>query len=128
MKTTVGQAARFMLVGSVATAIHVVIALALHSFANTKPLPANFFAFLVASGVSYSANRHWTFAAKTTHGTAISRFFAIAVIGLCLNQLIVYSIVEGLRQPFWIALIPVVTLVPAFTFWLNRTHVFDNEL
>lgn len=124
MNPVATQAARFLVVGGLATAVHIVTALGLHHFARMAPHPSNLVAFLVACCVSYFGNWLWTFGSVSDHGYALPRFLIVAISGFCVNQLVVFLIVDILHHPFWIAIIPAVAVVPAVTFWLNRTRVF----
>jgi putative flippase GtrA len=118
------QALKFVTVGGGATLVHVLAALMLNGLAHVAPLRANFLAFLVASCVSYVGNWFWTFDAASRHAFSLPRFAALSLSCFALNQAIVYGVVEKLGQPLWIAMVPVVAIVPAFGFWLSRTQVF----
>jgi putative flippase GtrA len=121
------QAVKFAAVGGGATLVHVLAALALNSLAHVAPLHANFLAFLVASCVSYLGNWFWTFDAASHHAFSLPRFAALSLSCFALNQAIVYGIVERLGQPLWLAMVPVVAVVPAFGFWLSKTQVFQPK-
>ena len=120
------QAAKFVTVGGGATAVHVVTALALNSLVQVSPLRANFMAFLVASFVSYIGNWYWTFDGSSPHVFSVPRFAALSLACFGVNQAIVFGVVELLHQPLWIAMVPVVIVIPAFGFWLSKTKVFNN--
>ena len=122
-----GQVARFASVGVVATCINVLGALALNHFAGIEPLTANFMGFLVAVLWSYFGNWAWTFGAKDRVKTSAPKFFLMASITFALNQSIVFWVtkVEGLSLA--VAMIPVVAIIPAFSFWLARTHIFTRH-
>lgn len=118
------QAVKFAAIGGGATFVHVLAALALNSLVHVAPLRANFLAFLVASCVSYLGNWFWTFDAASHHAFSLPRFAALSLSCFALNQAIVYGVVERLGQPLWLAMVPVVAVVPAFGFWLSKTQVF----
>lgn len=120
------QAAKFATVGGGATAVHLVTALALNSLVQVAPLRANFMAFLVASFVSYIGNWYWTFDGNSPHVFSVPRFAALSLVCFGVNQAIVFGVVELLHQPLWIAMVPVVIVIPAFGFWLSKTKVFSN--
>jgi putative flippase GtrA len=122
-----GQVARFASVGVVSTAINVLGALTLNHFAGIAPLTANFLGFLVAVLWSYLGNWAWTFGAKDRVKSSAPKFFLMASITFALNQSIVFWVtkVEGLSLA--IAMIPVVAIIPAFSFWLARTHIFTRH-
>ena len=118
------QAMKFAAVGGGATLVHVLAALTLNVFAHVAPLRANFLAFLVASCASYAGNWFWTFEGTSRHGVSLPRFAALSLSCFALNQAIVYGVVVHLAQPLWLAMVPVVVIVPAFGFWLSKTQVF----
>jgi putative flippase GtrA len=120
------QAVKFATVGGGATAVHVLTALALNCLVQVAPLRANFMAFLVASFVSYIGNWYWTFDGNSPHVFSVPRFAALSLACFGVNQAIVYGVVELLRQPLWLAMVPVVIIIPAFGFWLSKTKVFSN--
>ena len=45
-----------------------------------------------------------------------------------INQAIVYGVTDLAQLPFWLAMIPVVAVVPAFSFWMSRTRIFKPAL
>ena len=119
------QVMKFLTVGGGATAMHVATALALNGLANVPPLWANVLAFLAASGVTYFGNWRWTFDAASPHGLAVPRFMALSLSCFAVNQAIVYAFVEWAGRPLWVAMIPVVLVIPALSFWLSRTWIFQ---
>lgn len=120
------QVVRFGVIGISATLTHVVIVLALVEGRILEPFGANVIAFSTALFVTYVGNHKWTFGLSGAHGRHFPRFILIALLGLGLNQGIVYLIVEGLRWDYRIALALVVTVVPAITFLLNRGWAFSH--
>ena len=118
------QAVKFAAVGGGATLAHVVAALTLNGLLNVAPLRANFLAFVIASCVSYLGNWFWTFDAASHHAFSLPRFAALSLSCFVLNQAIVYGVAIKLGQPLWLAMVPVVAIVPAFGFWLSKTQVF----
>ena len=88
------------------------------------PLRANFLAFLVASCVSYVGNWFWTFEGTSRHAVSLPRFAALSLSCFALNQAIVYGVVGASRSTLWLAMVPVVVIVPVFGFWLSKTQVF----
>lgn len=118
------QLAKFATIGGGATLVHVLAAVTLNSLAQVAPLRANFLAFLVASLVSYMGNWIWTFEGNSRHVFSFPRFVALSLSCFAVNQAIVFGVVERLGQPLWLAMVPVIVVVPAIGFWLSKTHVF----
>jgi len=124
--STLRQVMKFVTVGCGATAVHVLTALTLHSLFQVAPLRANFAAFLTAVCVSYMGNWYWTFDGTSRHAFSAPRFVVVSLSCFAVNQAIVYGVVELLHQPFWLAMVPVVIIIPALGFWLNKTKVFGH--
>jgi putative flippase GtrA len=124
MSALPAQFARFAVVGGLATLVHVTIGLSLAEGLGVAPWPANLVAFSTAVLVSYFGNQHWTFGARSRGLERLPRFLAIALMGLALNQALVYGLVDLLGWRYPAALAVVVTVVPLLSFTLNRTWVF----
>ena len=118
------QVARFAIIGVGATLTHVVIVLMLVENGLLRPFWANFLAFSTALFVTYFGNHQWVFELRGDHGHHFPKFIVIALLGLALNQGIVYLVVDSLGWDYRISLFLVITAVPAITFALNRFWAF----
>jgi putative flippase GtrA len=116
---------RFGLVGSTATATHILTVLLLVEWGGRAPLAANFIAFAMAVLVSFWGHYHWTFKAATPYSSAFPRFFVIAVLGLGLNQTIMFSAVTLLTLDYRLGLTAVITMIPALSFIANKFWAFQ---
>jgi putative flippase GtrA len=128
MKELLHQLGKFASVGVVATILHVVTALGINQLFGVAPLRANVVAFVVATLWSYLGNWIWTFEAKAAFQQSAPRFFAMSLGCFAVNQAIVYGVTELAHLPFWVAMVPVVAVVPAFSFWMSRTRIFNSTL
>ena len=117
---------RFGIVGVAATGIHVAVFSLLVELLRVAPVAASVPAFLSAMLASYGVNHRWTFGARGGHRTHLPKYALVAAFGLCLNVLITYIVVNLLGYWYGVALILVVTLVPAATFLLNRNWAFKT--
>ena len=115
---------RFGIVGVAATFIHVAVFSLLVELFGVAPVAASVPAFVTAMLASYGVNRRWTFAAQGSHRVHLPRYALVALIGLGLNVLITYVVVNLLGYWYGLALAVVVTVVPAATFLLNRNWAF----
>ncbi len=120
------QVARFAVIGGIATACHVAVAVILVEGPGLAPLWANFPAFCAAVLVSYLGNHSWTFGARGEHLFHFPRFAVTALTGLALNQAIVYAMVEVAGADYRLALAIVVLVVPTLSFAMNRIWVFSG--
>lgn len=125
LRKPIAQLLRFGIVGVAATIVHMSVAFALHYLLNLSPLLSNFFAFLVAWCVSYAGQFSWTFKNSSAgHKQSAPKFFAVSVLSLILNQIIIWVTAEYFQIPFYLAVIFVVTSVPLVTFFLSKYWVF----
>ena len=118
------QLAVFAAVGVAATAAHAAIALVAHGTFAAGPFLANFLGYLGAVSVSYVGNARLTFLRPVRHRGQAMRFAVVSLAGLGLGQAIVWLMTHPFGLPFSVALIPVVTLVPAFSFAASRLWAF----
>jgi putative flippase GtrA len=120
----VGQALRFAVVGLLASAAHVGAALLLIERGGLAVLVANALAFSLAVLVSYGGNHAWAFRRQGGHERHFPRFLAIAVLGLALNQAIVFAAVTVAGLAYLYAIGIVVLAVPGLTFLASRQWAF----
>ncbi len=118
------QAAKFATIGAGATALHVASALLFNSYAGFSALQANFLAFLVASAFTFCGNYYWTFSQTGKIVATIPRFVVLSSGCFAINQAIVYVVTSLAHLPLWVAMLPVVAVIPAFSFWASKTKVF----
>src|SRR5690606_13743862 len=78
----------FLLAGALSAVAQYASLVLLAELARIDPVPASFLAFLAGGTASYLLNHRFTFQATSRHGTAAPRFFLVAMVGLCLNTLL----------------------------------------
>jgi putative flippase GtrA len=118
------QVLKYASVGSVATALHVCIAVVLNSGFAVSALWANFYAYLCSAIFSYIGNWLWTFDSQGSAAETLPRFIVLNLACFGVNQAIVYAIVEQAHLPMVMAMLPVVAVIPAISFWMSRTRIF----
>jgi putative flippase GtrA len=128
MKNLIKQLSKFASVGVLATAVHAGVYTVVGGL--LEPMLANLIAFLVAFIFSYVGHFLWTFRAQTI-GQELHkavgyqfRFLAVAVMGLLLNSMAVWVVTEWLIVDYLFALIPMIFMVPLFTFALAKFWAF----
>ncbi|NWG46172.1 MAG: GtrA family protein [Alphaproteobacteria bacterium] len=121
---TLASLVRFGLVGVGATLVHACVGLGLEKGLGQPALGANLLGFFSGFIVSYLGHYTFSFRSSAAHGTALPRFFAIAMVGLGLNQAIVYGMVNRMGLDYALALAVIVVSVPALTFLLARSFAF----
>jgi putative flippase GtrA len=122
--STARQGGAFALIGIVATGVHVAVALTARTAFSLDPLVANFTGYACAVGVSYLGNARLTFGRSARDAGQFARFLFVSLLGLALNQTIIHLLVDRAHWPFWLALGPVVVLVPLLSFLLMKLWAF----
>lgn len=122
-----GQISRFSVIGILASTLHVAVASGLFYGFGASSLSANFIGFFCAWSLSFAGHYFWTFNRMADMRLAMLRFFLTSVTGLCLNQAIVWLMVEVLKQSFSLAMGVVVVVIPALTFVMSRFWAFRAE-
>lgn len=88
---------------------------------------ANSLGFLLASGSNYYLNRIWTFHSLDPEiGWQFSKFLFVAIVGLLLNNLIVYLLTDRVKLNFYIAKFGAIVLVFFWNFSVNYLYTFTR--
>lgn len=120
------QLTRFGIVGVTAAAVHFSVVIALVQFALIKqPLYANAVGFFFAFQISYSGHRFWTFRdTRVAHRAALPKLLLVSLSGFLVNETLFYCLMTLLGLPYQLALLVVLTVMPAITFTLSKLWVF----
>lgn len=117
----------FTLIGALAAAVHYVVAVTLESGFSIVPAWANPAGFLLAFPVSYFGHSRLSFKGHAaSHRQALPRFFAIALSSFLGNQLLLLTLLEFMRWPFWLTLAIVMVIVAFVTYLLSRYWAFKT--
>lgn len=115
-------------VGLCATLVHVSVFSALIELFGVSPLSANVLAFCFAFVVSFLGHFYWTFAQDDENrryfGAAFARFVIVALLGLGLNSLVVFTVDVMLGWPYLFAVLGMIFGVPPILFILSRYWAF----
>ena len=96
-----GRLPRFLLVGTLAAAVHWATANLL-MLGDMAPLRANVGGFALAFVVSYLGQRHWTFGAgHLAHRHTLPRYLLLACSGFAANEALFYPINPGAEDASW---------------------------
>ncbi|GHA74263.1 GtrA family protein [Pontibacter akesuensis] len=88
---------------------------------------ANSLGFLLASASNYYLNRIWTFnSADPEIGMQYGKFLVVALVGLLLNNFIIYLLTERSRLNFYVAKFCAIVLVFFWNFSLNYIYTFTR--
>lgn len=89
---------------------------------------ANSIGFLCAVVSNYTLNRIWTFQSQDPAvATQFSKFLLASLVGLALNNGIIYLLNERLRLNFYVAKLIATAVVTVWNFWANYTFTFTGE-
>lgn len=114
---------RFLIVGGVATATHMLMAAAVFAiYPGPSPYAANVIAFLVAFLVSFYGHRHITF---QTRGS-MRRFLLVAIGGFLANNAILTGCL-AIGVDDLVAVIIATACVPALTYLASSLWAFNTK-
>jgi len=86
---------------------------------------SNALGFSIAASTNYMLNRIWTFNSHNPNITLeFTRFFIIALIGLGINLLIVWSMSGKLKVNFYLSKLVATIIVTAWNFLINAYYTF----
>jgi putative flippase GtrA len=118
-------AARFGLVGVMATVVHIVVVSFVLSETLLPTLLANTLAFLAATCISFTGNYIWTFQSPGDPRRAMRRFLLISVSAFVANTLLLVTIIQaGWLSPLF-ATISSAAIIPLITFLASRLWGFQ---
>ena len=121
------QLLKFGLVGGSGYAVNLVVFALLTGALDVHHIPAAVGAFCVAVINNFWWNRHWTFAAGDGHaGFQAARFFAVSVLGLGFNLVLLELFVTGLELAELPAQALAVALTMPVNFIGNKLWTFDS--
>ncbi|MEM7058257.1 MAG: GtrA family protein [Pseudomonadota bacterium] len=124
MKELLRQGARFGAVGIFATILHLAAAWAANRWFGLGEYAANGVGFAVSFSFSYLGHFYWTFAQQSEHQRSLARFLVVAGIGYAITNLIVWVVTDALDQPFELALLGILLVVPPTTWMISRIWAF----
>jgi len=123
--TPAHRVAAFVVVGSVAAAVHWCVVVALVAALGVAPLTANVVGWLVAFGVSFGGHRALTFGdARAPWRRAVARFFVVSAAAFAINQAAYALLLRHASLDYRVSLGLVLLAVAALTFWASRRWAF----
>jgi len=86
---------------------------------------ANSLGFALAVVNNYVLNRIWTFNSEDPAiATQFGKFLIAAMIGLAINNGIIYVLNERFKVPFYVSKLIATGVVTIWNFWANYTYTF----
>jgi putative flippase GtrA len=121
------QGLKFGTVGGLATAVHLALFVLCIELLGMRPFWANFPAFAIAVVVGFAGHFLWTFRDRdgvNSWKPAFVKFAVTAILGLFLNSLIVYGVVDTFGLGYGYAAALMATLTPAVVFAVSKFWAF----
>lgn len=124
MARLVGQLVAFAGLGAVGTGTQFAILALLVEGAAADPVLASGLGFTVGRAINYALNRRFVFRSTRSHAAALPRFFAVALVGLTLNEALMAMLTVGLDVFYLAAQIAVTVVLLFWTFAAHRWWTF----
>jgi len=122
------QLVKFALVGGSGYVVNLVVFALLAEVAGLHHIPAAVGAFCVAVTNNFLLNRHWTFRARDGHaGFQAARFFAVSLVGLGFNLVVLELLVSAAELPELPAQALAVATAMPVNFIGNKLWTFDGR-
>lgn len=116
---------RFAAVGAMGTSVHYAMLIILVLLLDLSPTISAMLGATLGALTNYFLNYHFTFKASRLHREALPRFFAIAVIGIALNGLLV-KIIISFSLHFLVAQLFATLIILFINYLLSRLWVFQK--
>lgn len=113
-------------VGVIGTAAHYVLLSVLVEVAGVHPVPASTAGAVLGALVNYFLNRQFTFRSDKRHREALTKFLTIAALGLALNGLLMFILVDAFGLHYLLAQFISTGLVLVWNFMGNRFWTFSD--
>lgn len=86
---------------------------------------ANSAGFVMATISNYLLNRYWTFnTGDSAQFSQFGKFFGIAIVGLALNNLLIYLLNDRLKINFYVSKAVAIAIVSLWNFFGNYLYTF----
>ena len=85
---------KFLSVGAIATAIQYALLVIQVEVLSVSSVVASFIAYSLSSVVNYLMNYYFTFGSTAKHLQSSAKFVLVAVIGLVVNTVLMYALIE----------------------------------
>jgi putative flippase GtrA len=119
---------RYVVVGLLGAVAHVSTLTLLVEQFRVNPIVGSIAGFLVALSLSYWLNARWTFDhVSKQHRQAIIRYTTVSVVGLCLNTLIMFCLINWFGVWYLIGQLIAAIVVPLHNFALNYYWTFNGK-
>ncbi|MCF0211360.1 MAG: GtrA family protein [Bacteroidales bacterium] len=129
---------KFGIVGCSGTLVDFGVTFVCKELLGILPLISNALGFTIAATTNYLLNRTWTWRSKEKQvGVEYAKFFAVSLLGLGLNTLIIYLLTQKMSwsflpdawqgYAFWIAKVIATGVVMVWNFLANNFFTFKKK-
>ncbi len=116
---------KFCLVGFSGVFVDFGITFLFKEWLKVQKYVANAIGFTTAATTNYFLNRIWTFESHNPHmALEFGRFFAIALIGLGINSLIIWAMSGRFKVNFYVSKLVATVVVTGWNFLINAYYTF----
>lgn len=126
-RAVLAQLLRYAITGGGITLVSVLSYWVLATWVKIEPAMALNIVFVVFTGIGYLLHGRVSFRGYGGRDKATSRatrYFAVNLFGLGLNQAFIWLLVTYLGGPIWWSTIPMVFVTPIATFLMHRRWVY----
>jgi len=114
----------FLVIGFFSTLVHFIVLSSLVEFVNMPPLDANVIAFFASLASSFQLNHKYTFKSKKKYHKTFLKYLITVLIGLTLNQTIMWIGLDIFNLSYTVSFAFVVVLVPMSNYILHSIWTF----
>jgi putative flippase GtrA len=116
--------ARFLVVGTIATAAHYLVLVALVELAAVEPTVASATGFAIGAILSYVINYEFTFRSSVPHRIALPRFLVVASVGVLLNSVTMALVTAAFDVHYLAAQVAATVVALLWNFAVNHFWSF----
>jgi putative flippase GtrA len=117
------QFLKYLAVGGLSNGLAYGIYVAMN-WLGVGPLISMTAVYVVASGMSFTANKVWTFKSDAHLGNSLAKYIAVQIIGYITNLVLLTVLHYGFGMPHYLAQLVGITIVAIELFVLSRYYVF----
>ena len=128
-KHSIKQYFKFIIVGGIGVVINLTILFLLTEFLGIYYIVSEIIAFITAIIHNYSINKIWTFKERLKDESLkkFSQYFLISLIGLVINLIVLYFLVEFFHIWYIIAELFATTISSIVNFYGNKFWTFKDK-
>jgi len=116
---------RFLVIGGFSAVLEIFLLVFLVEWAVLGYLLSNSIAFIVVNLINFILSKYWVFEAGTRKkGTEIGLFYFVVLVGLALNQAVMFIFVEYLTIDYKISKVAAILLTVIWNYFGKKNFVF----